>query len=166
MPGRSRRDLALPPYFSAAATGPQGGSVFKRGRRQVEATVRYSDGDLPVIEVRAYLDAQEFPCVRIRALRPGLGTERVVYDGPFARALEGGLTEIPAPGSSSPIASYRCLGCRDLGWRILDARPDDHYLGEIRACECGFFPSDREALVAARAAGLSVDDLYQVLCVP
>jgi hypothetical protein len=159
MPGLSR-DLV--PYFRATATGPRGGSLCKRGLLRVEAAVRFSDFGLPVIETEAYLDAQGAPCVRIRARL--LGAERLFYAGPLARVLE--ATEAPDACSTVPIGTAECPGCLDVGWRIFDARLDDDYLGEIRACRCGILSSDREALAAARAAGLSVDDLYQVISVP
>jgi hypothetical protein len=165
MPGRPRRDL-LPRYFCATATGPLGGSLHKRGLRGVEAGVRFSDFDLPVIEVEAYLDDEGTPCVCIRARHFSSQEERLFYEGPLAQALQGRGSEAPAATASGSIWSHRCLGCRDIGWILSKACPEDDSLGEIRACECGLLASDEEALAAARAAGLSVDDLYQVFSVP
>jgi hypothetical protein len=148
--------------------GPQGGALFKRGLQSVEASVGSSDGDLPVVEVKAYRDGHGFPCVRVRARVSG-GPERLFYDGPLEGLFPPEPQEPATPvRSPSPLPSddYDCLDCQDLGWAVFNASPEDGYLGEIQACDCGFFPSDDEALAAARAAGLSVDDAYQVLFVP
>jgi hypothetical protein len=167
MPGRPRRDLGdrLPSYFCATAVGPQGGCHFKRGHRGVEAVIRFSDLNLPVVETQAYLDPLGVPSIRIRARQFGSQFERVFYDGPLAQVLERGFSEAPATRSLDAAEDYDCLDCLDVGWAIFNARPEDDYLGEIQACDCGL-SSEEEALEAARTAGLSVDDRYQVLFVP
>ena len=166
MPERPYSDL-VSSHFCATAVGPQGGCHFKRGRRGVEAAVRFSDLDLPVIETQAYLDPLDgTPCVRIRARQFGARFERVFYEGPLAQALERGFSEAPPTRSLDTAEAYDCLDCLDVGWAIFNARPEEAYLGEIQACDCGLFPSDDEALEAARTAGLSVDGRYQVLFVP
>jgi hypothetical protein len=158
-------------YLCATAIRPQGSSIFKRGVRSVEAAVRFSEPESPVIAVQAYRDGQGAPCVRIRARLAGVGRERLFYEGPLS--AETVFPPDPNPGnpaadrSADPTSDdYDCPDCQDLGWAIFNDCPETGDLGEIQACDCGFFPSDDEALAAARAAGLSVDDDYQVLFVP
>jgi hypothetical protein len=152
----------FPGYFCATAIGPQGGSLFKRGVRSVETSVRFSDTDLPIVEVLAYRDNAGSPCVRLRARLSG-GPERLFYEGPLS--AEG---VIPGPREARPSLADpdACPECEDRGWAVFNACPEEGDLGEIQACDCGIFPSDAEALAAAREAGLSVDDDYQVLSVP
>ena len=69
--------------------------------------------------------------------------------GRLSASLKGRSSPRVCICSSSSAKDYECLGCLDVGWRIFDARPEDDYLGEIRACECGSVPSDQEALIAA-----------------
>jgi hypothetical protein len=99
----------------------------------------------------------------------GAGTERLFYEGPLAQVLQSELSAAARlnPSSDETAASdYDCPECRDLGWCIFNASPEEDYLGEVQACDCGFFTSDDEAVAAARAAGLSVDDSHEVLFSP
>jgi hypothetical protein len=134
--------------------------------------VRFSDTDLPVVEVLGYRDDHGSPCVRIRA-RQSAGPERLFYDGPLSAAgvfKREPVEPLTSARSSRPTLAddYDCPECQDRGWAIFNARPEEGYLGEIHACACGFglFPTEDEALAAARKAGLSVDDDHQVLFVP
>jgi len=129
-----------------------GGVSFKRGIPRASASIYFSDGDLPHIEIQAYRDAEGAPCIRIEARIPGNPLFHVFYDGPLSKRILQ-----PAP---------RCLECEDRGWAIFNEAPKEGYLGEVQACDCGLLPSDEEALEAARSAGWSVSDSYQILVVP
>src|SRR4051794_13856454 len=96
-------DDLFPTYFCATAIGPQGGSMFKRGVRSVEAAVQFSEPESPVIEVQASRDGQGAPCVRIRARLAGVGRERLFYEGPLS--AEAVFPPEPDPGKPAAARS-------------------------------------------------------------
>jgi hypothetical protein len=147
--------LAHPPSFPfcAVATGPQGGSLYKHGNRRVSAAVRSSEPHLPFVEIHAYFDESHTPCIRLQACVPGEPRTHVFYEGPLSIDVIFG----PEP---------ECPECEDEGWAIFNARPEEGYLGEVQACDCGLLGSDETALEVARSAGWSVTDDYQVLREP
>jgi hypothetical protein len=149
----ARLNAPSPTWFSASVTGPQGGSLFKRGVHRVTASLRFSAWDFPSIEVEAYRDVWNRPCVRVLARLSGDARERVFYEGPLSADL------VFAP---DPV----CPECEDRGWEIFNEREEDGYLGEVQACDCGFLGSDDEALAAARSDGWTVSDDYAVIAPP
>jgi hypothetical protein len=140
-------------FFSLSAVGPEGGAVYKRGRDRVSAFLFFSDLDLPSITVEAYRADDGSPSVRIRASSFSGAHRRVFYEGP----LSAERVFLPAP---------RCSHCRDRGWAVLDACPEEGFLGRVEVCDCGLLPSDTQALAAAREEGWRVRDDLTVLASP